>query len=168
MNTLDLVLVIPLFLGFVFGLSKGLIREIISLAVIFFGVYVAKWFSPFGVLILTRFFDFSETLAKPVSFVLIFILVAFVLMIVAKTLDKLVNTISLGGLNKFFGGVFGLLKYALLISLLLNVLHAIDSKFTIIKPVTKSESVLYEPLRKFAPILWDEVKEVKSTQSEKE
>lgn len=165
MNTLDLILAIPLFLGFIFGISKGLIRELISFAVIFVGVYLAKWFSPLGVLVLTRLFDISETLAKPFSFVAVFVIVAIVLKLVAKTLNKLVETISLGGLNKFFGGVFGLLKYALLLSLLLNVVYAVDSKFNLIRKESKEKSILYEPLRKFAPILWDEVKDFNTKES---
>jgi uncharacterized membrane protein required for colicin V production len=44
---------IPLLLGFVFGLSKGFIREILSLAVIFVGIYGSKWISPIASSMLT-------------------------------------------------------------------------------------------------------------------
>ncbi len=159
MNTLDVLILIPLLLGFVFGLSKGFIREIISIAVIFIGIYGSKWLSPIAVSMLTGVFSVSEVVAKPLSFVVVFIAIALSLMVLAKSLDKLIENISLGGLNKLFGGLFGLLKYALVISLLINVFHILDSKISILKNETKSASILYQPMLDLAPVLWDEVKE---------
>jgi len=159
MNTIDIIILIPLLLGFVFGLSKGFISEIISIAVIVVGIYGSKWLSPIMVSILTDVFKVSERLAVPLSFVVLFIAIAVALKIIAKSLNKLINSISLGGLNKLFGGIFGLIKYALIISLLLNVFQAIDAKAGLLKPELKASSILYTPLTNFAPELWDEVKE---------
>lgn len=158
MNTFDLIILIPVLIGFVFGLSKGFIREILSLAVIFIGIYGSKLLSPIADSILTGVFSVSETVAKPLSFVVMFLLIAFTLMVLARSLDKLIDSASLGGMNKFFGGLFGALKYALIISLLLNVFHAVDSRIHILNEETKSQSMLYNPMLKLAPQLWDEVK----------
>ena len=163
MNTIDIVILIPLLLGFVFGLSKGFIREIISLAVIFVGIYGSKWFSPIASSILTGVFSVSETVAKPLSFVVVFIAIALLMMFLARSLDKLVENISLGGLNKLLGGLFGALKYALIISLLLNVFHVLDSKISILNAETKTDSTLYKPMIQLVPQLWEEVKEAKKT-----
>jgi membrane protein required for colicin V production len=162
MNTIDIVILIPLLLGFVFGLSKGFIREIISLAVIFVGIYGSKLFSPIVSSMLTGVFSVSETVAKPLSFVVIFIAIALLMMFLARSLDKLVESIALGGINKFFGGVFGALKYALIISLLLNIFHIADSKIGFLNAQTKTDSILYKPMLQFAPQLWEEVKEIKT------
>jgi len=163
MNTIDIIILIPLLLGFVFGLSKGFIREIISLAVIVVGIYGSKWISPIVSSILTGVFSVSETVAKPLSFVVVFIAVALLMMVLARSLDKLVESISLGGLNKLMGGLFGALKYALIISLLLNVFHVFDSKASIVNAETKNNSLLYKPMLQLAPQLWSEVKEAKKT-----
>jgi membrane protein required for colicin V production len=72
---------------------------------------------------------------------------------------------SLGGLNKFLGGLFGALKYALIVSVLLNVFDAMDSRFPLIKAKTKEESIGYKPLLKFAPKLWDETKKNKESEN---
>ncbi len=162
MNTIDIIILIPLLLGFIFGLSKGLIREIISLAVIIVGIYGSKWFSPVMSSILTDAFGVSKTVAVPLSFVVIFIAIALLMMFLARSLDKLVENISLGGLNKFFGGIFGALKYALIISLLLNVFDVLDSKINILNSETKANSILYKPMLGLAPDLWNEVKEIKT------
>jgi len=73
------------------------------------------------------------------------------------------DSIALGGLNKFLGGLFAALKYALIVSVLLNVFNAMDAKFTMIKPKTKLESVGYKPLMSLAPVLWDETRTTTTT-----
>jgi membrane protein required for colicin V production len=161
MHTLDLFLLIPITLGFVFGLFKGLVRELTSLAAIVLGIYGARLFAPFVSEFLIHKLSFSDKTAHPVSYLLIFIVIAIGLMMLAKMLDKLFESMSLGGLNKFLGGLFGALKYALIVSVLLNVFDAMDSKFPLIKPKTKEESIGYKPLLKLAPKLWDETKKEK-------
>lgn len=168
MNTLDTFILIPLLIGFIFGFFKGFIREVLGLAVVFFGIYGAKWFSPIISSILTGVFSVSEQTAKPLSFVLMFITIAIVLMILARSLHKFAESISLGGLNKLMGGIFGLLKYALIVSLLLIVLNAVDTQLSFLNAQTKNKSILYKPMLNLAPDLWAEVKEVKAKNTDKD
>jgi len=165
MHTIDLFLLIPIVLGFVFGLFKGLIRELTSLAAIVLGIYGAKLFSPVVSGLLIHTFDFSPKTAHPLSYLLIFIAIAVGLLMLARMLDKIFDSMSLGGLNKFLGGLFGALKYALIISVLLNVFDALDSKFPIIKVKTKEESIGYKPLLKLGPTLWAETKKNKADEN---
>jgi len=53
------------------------------------------------------------------------------------------------------GGIFGGLKYALIISVIINLFNIADSKFKILSPATKSESIVYQPILNLAPKLWD-------------
>jgi len=94
----------------------------------------------------------------PVAYLLLFIAIAVALLIAAKALDKLFDSIALGGLNKFLGGIFGGLKYALIISVLLNVFNVIDNKFNIMNPETKTDSFAFKPIINMVPKLWDEAK----------
>jgi len=158
MHTLDLLLLIPVTLGFVFGLFKGLVKELTSLAAIVLGIYGAKLFAPSVSCFLIHTLHFSTKTAMPVAYLLLFVLIALVLLILANMLDKVFDSMSLGGLNKLLGGLFGALKYALIVSILLNVFDALDSRFPIIKAKTKAESVGYKPLLKLAPALWEETK----------
>ncbi len=158
MNSLDLYLLIPIALGFIFGLFKGLVKELASLAAIVLGIYGAKLLSPYATGILVKVFDFSPKTAQPLSYLFVFIVIAISLIIVSKMLDKMFESMSLGGLNKLFGGVFGAMKYALIISVLLNVFDAVDSRFSILKAETKDNSIAYKPLMKLGPVLWDEAK----------
>lgn len=165
MNTLDLILLVPIVLGFVFGLFKGLIKELASLAAIVLGIYGAKLFAPLVADFLIHHFHFSSKTAIPFSYLILFITIAIVLLLLAKTLDKMFDYIALGGLNKFFGGLFAAFKYALIISILLNVFDELDTKFTLIKSKTKMESIGYKPLLKLAPTLWEKTKITKTRDS---
>lgn len=153
-----MILLLPVALGFVFGLFKGLIKEITSLAAIVLGIYGAKLLAPFVFGLLVGSFHFSEKTAMPISYLLLFVGIAVGLLILAKSLEKVFDSMSLGGLNKLFGGVFGALKYALIVSVLLVVFDAVDSRFSIISSETKENSIAYKPLMKLAPTLWDEAK----------
>jgi membrane protein required for colicin V production len=59
------------------------------------------------------------------------------------------------------GGVFAALKYALIVSVLLNIFDALDSKLPIMKAKTKVESIGYKPILKLAPALWEKTKKEK-------
>jgi len=165
MNTLDLILLVPIVLGFVFGLFKGLIKELASLAAIVLGIYGAKLFAPLVSGFLIQHLHFSTKTALPLAYLFLFIAIALALLLLAKTLDKVFDSVSLGGLNKFLGGLFCGLKYALVVSVLLNVFDALDAKFTLVKPKTKLESVGYKPLMKLAPSLWAKTKTTKTLNS---
>ena len=158
MNSLDLFIFVPIALGFVFGLFKGLVKELASLASIVLGIYGAKLLAPLVSSILVQTFEFSPKTAQPLSYLFVFVAIVIGLLMLAKMLDKVFDTMSLGGLNKLFGGVFGALKYAIIMSVLLNVFDAIDSRFSILKAETKENSTGYKPLMKLAPVLWEEAK----------
>lgn len=153
-----MILLIPIGLGFVFGLFKGLIKEITSLAAIVLGIYGAKLLAPYISELLVSSFHFSPKTALPMSYLVLFVAIAIGLLMLAKSLEKIFDSMSLGGLNKFFGGIFGALKYALILSILLIVFNAIDSHFSMISTETKENSIAYKPLMKLAPTLWDEAK----------
>lgn len=162
MNTLDLILLVPVALGFVFGLFKGLIKELASLAAIVLGIYGAKFFAPSLSVSLVNKLGFSPKTSLPLAYLLLFILIAIILLLLAKMLDKMFDSVSLGGLNKFLGGLFAALKYALIVSVLLNVFDSLDSKLTLIKSKTKQESIGYKPMLNLAPTLWEETKQSKT------
>lgn len=158
MNSIDLVIIIPIVIGFILGMFKGLIKELASLLAIILGIYGAKLFSPSVSKVLVQSFDFSLRIAQPVAYIVVFVAIAIVLLFIASSLDKLFDSIALGGLNKFLGGLFGGLKYALIMSVLMIVFNVLDSKFNFVNPETKADSFLHKPIMNLAPKLWEEVK----------
>ena len=99
MNVLDIVLIAPVCLGLVFGLFKGLIKELMSLAAIVLGIVGARWFEPQVSPWLREAFDLQAGVAQAVAYLLLFVAIALVLLMVARLLDKFFAAIALGGLN---------------------------------------------------------------------
>jgi membrane protein required for colicin V production len=156
MSNIDISILIIVGAGFVFGLFKGLVRELASWAAIVLGIYGAKLFSSLLVPLVVDMLGVSEKVAQPLSYVVLFIAIAVALLILARTVDKVFDAVSLGGLNKFLGGVFGALKYALIISVLINVFEPLNQKFRFMSEEKQQNSVTYRPLLNLAPDLWDE------------
>lgn len=154
----DLLILVPVCIGFVIGLFKGFIKEIASLSAIFLGILGAKIFAPLLVSLLQVSGGFQARTALPLSWLILFVIIGIAMLLLARSLEKLFDSLSLGSFNKLLGGIFGALKYALVISVMLVVVDAVDSHFSIIGQDTKSKSLFYKPMTKLAPMLWDQAK----------
>lgn len=157
MNTLDYIIIFPVLIGFIIGLFKGLIKEVIGLAIVILGIYLARLFAPLASELLVKWLVISPQGAQPLGFLVIFSIVAITLTLIGRMIQGLVQALSLGFINSMIGGVFGALKIALLYSILFNVLHSLEHKFSIIEPESRENSVLYEPIKELAPQLWEEL-----------
>ena len=108
-------------------------------------------------------------MAHPVAYVVVFVAIIIGFILLSRFFEKILDGISLGGINKLLGGVFGGLKYALIISILLTVFDTLDHRFHFVKPETKSNSLFFKPVTSLAPTLWDQLKhENPQTRNEKE
>jgi len=151
MNYIDIVLGILLILAAFSGFRKGLIVELASLAALILGIWGAIEFSYITSDFLVEQFDWKWDHLNTVSFIITFIIIVILVNIVAKTVTKLVETIMLGFVNKLAGLVFGFLKGAIVLSVVLVVFDKINEDIEIMSDETKAESRIYEPLRNFAP-----------------
>lgn len=154
----DILILIPVCAGFVIGLFKGFIKEVASLLAIILGILGARILSPAGTSLLTSVFGFSPTVAKPLSWFLLFVTIGIVLLIMSHTLEKIFSSLSLGGFNKLLGGLFGAFKYALIVSVIVVFIDILDSKFSFINKDTREQSWFYKPMTKLAPALWEQAK----------
>lgn len=160
MNLIDIIILTPIGIGFVFGLFKGLIKELTSLAAIIIGIYGSKLFAPVFGNFLLKFFKLNNSLIIPLSYLIVFLLIVGILMLLAHIFDKVISSISLGGLNRVLGGFFGALKYALIISFLINIVDVLDQQFSFISEESKETSITYTPIMVFGPVIWDEVQKL--------
>ncbi len=112
-NLLDIILLIPLLWFGYNGYKKGLIIEVASLAAFILGLYFAFYFSDFTAGYLKQYFEIQPKYMAAVSFIVTFIGVVFIVLALAKLLEKFINILMLSFLNKLGGAVFGILKGAL-------------------------------------------------------
>lgn len=153
-NLLDILILIPLLLWAYQGYKKGFIISLASLAALVLGLYFAFFFSDFTAKKLTEYFTISEDYIAIISFVVTFVIVVIAVILVGNILEKFINVLLLGFLNKSAGAIFGILKGALYLSILFFVINYLDLGDNVIKQEYKEKSVLYEPVESFAPFLY--------------
>ncbi|MEE4256783.1 MAG: CvpA family protein [Bacteroidales bacterium] len=151
MNWLDIVLAIPMLWFLYRGFRNGLIIELASLAALILGIYVALHFSFYVEGWLVENFEIGEKYLYIISFALTFIIVAVLVFLAGKIIHKLVGIIFLGFLNRLAGGIFGLLKAALVLSVILYFVNGFNPG--LIKADVKDSSVLYDPVESIVPFI---------------
>ncbi|RLD42842.1 MAG: hypothetical protein DRI89_06270 [Bacteroidetes bacterium] len=153
-SLLDIFLLIPMLLFAWGGYKKGLIISLASLAALVFGLYFAFFFSDYAAGLLTEYFTISEKYLAVISFAVTFIVVIAAVILLGNVLEKVINVLMLGFLNKAAGAVFGLLKGALYMSILIFVVNYFDVGQSIINKDSREKSLFYEPVESIAPFLY--------------
>ncbi|MCY1721657.1 CvpA family protein [Prolixibacteraceae bacterium Z1-6] len=154
MNYIDIVLGILLIFAAISGFRKGLITELASLAALILGIWGAIKFSYLTTDFLIDNFKLETEYMNLISFAITFVVIVILVHIVGNTVTKLVETVMLGFVNKMAGLVFGVVKAALILSIILVVFDKIDDDVHILNERTKENSWMYEPIRSFAPTIF--------------
>lgn len=154
MGVFDIIIAAILVFGFIRGLFKGLFVEVASLVALVAGVYGAIHFSYFVGDFLKEKVSWQEQYITLVSFVVTFALIVLAISLLGKLFTKLADFAFLGWINKALGGVFGALKLALILSVILMVFDKFNNTIPFVDDEEKEKSMLYEPVRKLAPMLF--------------
>ncbi len=154
MNIIDILLGALLLFGLVRGLSKGLFVEVASLVALIAGVYGAIHFSNFAAEILMERVSWNEKTINITAFAITFVIIVLAISLAGKALTKLADFAALGFLNKLLGGLFGILKIGLILSVVLLVFNGMNKSIPFLDEEDLEESVLYEPVRSLAPMLF--------------
>ena len=153
MNLIDIVLGIILAVAFYVGFKKGLFVALASLVALIAGIIGAIYFSDFAAAQISQRADWSPLTINIAAFAVTFLSIVLVISLMGKILTKIADFAMLGFANKLFGGIFNLLKYALIISVLFVLVDATQC-FQILTEEDREESVLFGPVRSFAPTLF--------------
>jgi membrane protein required for colicin V production len=135
------------------GFVKGFIIELASLVALILGIYAALHFSYYASDFLVKYFTIREKYLPVASFILTFIVVVVVVYGIGKIIEKIVDMVALGFLNKLMGGVLGIFKAVLFLSILLLVINTFDSRHRLITPKNQENSMLYKPIAAVIPFL---------------
>ena len=153
-NILDLILLIPLLLWARQGYNKGLIISVASFAALILGLYFAFFFSDYTAGKLTEHFTIDKEYLAIISFVVTFVVVVIGVVLIGNVLQKFIDVLMLGFLNKAGGAVFGVLKGALYLSILIYAINFLDPGENLIKQKYRDDSMLFKPVEGFAPMLY--------------
>jgi len=160
MSIIDIVLGSLILLGLVRGFMKGLFVEVASLLALVLGVWGAMHFSGYASGLLNPHFSWNQKTLQIVSFAITFLVIVIAIGLAGKALTKLANIIFLGLLNKLLGALFGGLKIALILSIVLLLLNKISVPLPFLTPKELKKSQLYVPVKAFAPSIFPGFKEL--------
>jgi len=136
------------------GYTKGFIVQLATLAALLLGILGAVMFSDFTSGLIIKKFDVSGQYLPMISFAVTFIAIVIGVHLLAKMINKLLEAVALGFVNRLLGVLFSVLKIAFVVSIILVLVNKVDSKYNFIPDETKDNSLLYKPLSNFAPMIF--------------
>ena len=150
MAILDIILLLCFIPAIVTGISTGFIKQVVDLVAILAAAWAAFHFSTMMADWLSQYLTLDASILKVVSFVLVAIVVAVLLHLVGALLTKTLKALSLGFLNRLLGLVFGILKVALILGLVILLFETLNSSLHIVKPEATADAVVYNALKNAA------------------
>jgi len=158
---IDLVIVFILSFFIFRGFKNGLVTELVRIIGTYAGLVVAvKYMSDLAIKIHDAI-NLPPTLVLIISFMVIFTPIVLIFKFLAsKFLEAIKFSVSLGLLDKIGGVALGLLKGAIVVSLLTVVLS-----FATFSPELQKEieqSVLFEPMKQVLPMVYEAIKVILS------
>ena len=151
MNGFDILFVLVLVVGAWKGWSNGLLKEVLGLIGVFVGLYVAHLlYEQVGYELAPRI-GTSPSMASIVAFALIWMGVPILLGILGSLLTKVLEWIGLEGVNNLGGALVSVIKYAIILGALCNVLAITH----LVKEESQQNSILFEPLKRTTSIAFD-------------
>ncbi len=154
----DLAFIIILIWAAYRGFTKGVIVQAASLAALILGIWGAIRFSDYTTQLLVEKTNMSGEYLPIISFALTFIVFVIAIHLLARILEKLVQAVALGIINRLAGALFSMTKYALVISGILVVLNTINAQNPFLPSDKINQSKMYRPLSRFAPSIFPYLK----------
>lgn len=152
MNFLDLIILLPIVYFAYQGFRRGFIKEVFGIIGIILAVYIT--FEYMGVIsrVLAPYVEDRDH-ATIITGIITFILIIIGVQLVGFALERFIDVVQLGILNKFVGMIFAGLKMAILISATLLLLAGMG----VPSEETTSRSVSYPVVIYIAPAAFDVV-----------
>ena len=127
-------------------------QELTSVLAIIGGVLAGKFFAPKFAAMLLSSLNLPERAALFIAYAVLFIGVALLCKMLAKAFTRFLRKVDLNWLNRLAGALFGVVVWALIMSLVLNLISFVEPYYPIIKPEAKQQSRLYQPTHDLASI----------------
>lgn len=153
MHLLDLIILIPLLYFLYKGFQKGLIIEIGTLLALIVAIIGAMELTYTIVNFTAEWYD-DSSIAPYISFVIAFLIVFFLIQLLARAIEKVLKVTQLNLFNRVAGAIFGGAKVIFIASLLLwladqSELIEMESKLR--------NSISYRYIKNIAPFIIDQV-----------
>jgi membrane protein required for colicin V production len=152
MRNTDIILIVPLIWGTYRGFFKGFVAELTSLVAIFVVFYFSvKYYSLVADLIKSNFHTkLSPGAMSIVGFIVLFLTLYLVIFLITIKIESMSKSLHVSLINHILGGLFGLVKWAFMVSIVIALLGMFGKKdnFSLVK---FNHSWLYNHIEILAP-----------------
>lgn len=155
MNLFDLLVLFCLSYGLIKGLIKGFVIEVSGVLALVFGILGALKFAALVAAIIEDWITLDVRLIQGISFLLLFIGIVYGISLLAKMLTKTLQIVALGLFNRLAGGLFGFIKWALILTALVLAFNQVDRVLSLFPETLLTESVSYPFLVELSAILFE-------------
>lgn len=158
MNYIDIFFGIILIIAAIQGFRKGFVVELASLAALVLGIWGGIKFSDWTADLITEYTGFKSGNLNIIAFLVTFVVIVILIHVIGKIVDNAIKVVALGFLNRLAGIIFGVLKTAVILSIFLFLFDTVDENIHILPSQQKSNSKIYEPMKKLVPTLFPFIK----------
>lgn len=160
MGVLDIILLVCFVPSVIQGLRKGLIKQVFGLAALIAGIWIAIQYTPEVSKWLTLQFTGDTTFVNVLAFILLALVSILVLNIIGAIITKIINLATLGTLNRLLGLIFGVVKTALVLALVICLFDTINGRLELVQEAKLQSSNIYMWLRQFGNNIFPFLKEL--------
>jgi membrane protein required for colicin V production len=144
---LDLIFAVIIVLAIFKGYQRGLIVGLFSLVAVIIGLAAAMKLSTVAAGYIGKAVKISQEWLPVISFAIVFILVVLLIRLGANAIERTVEVVMLGWLNK----LGGILLYAIIYTIVFSVLLFYAEQIKLIKPETIQQSAVYSFIQPWGP-----------------
>lgn len=155
MNVFDALVLFCLGYGLIRGLVKGFIIEISGVLALVLGVFGALQFASGVTYLIKDWIALDSRLIQGISFLLLFIAITYGISLLAKMLTKTLQIVALGLFNRLAGGLFGLIKWTLILTAIVLLFNQVDRVLSIVPEAFLAESISHPILLELSGVLFE-------------
>lgn len=151
MNTIDIIILICFLPAVISGIRKGFVAQVISLASVLAGAWLAFHFSQIVSEWLAGYLkQVSPNVLHIIAFTAVVTVVILLMALVSKALQGVIKIAMLGWLDRLLGVVLALVTTALIVSIALVLVSYLDNLFHLIPKDVIAGSKLFQPVKDLA------------------
>lgn len=143
MTWLDAILLFVLLIGLIRGCMKGIIVELTAILAVIIGIVGARMWTHDVAAWFVMQFSWNMEIARVLAGIILFVGIALALTIIGRLLTRLMKAIHLGMINRILGGLFGAIKYAIILLFVVWCTNQLDLRLHFLDANLKAQSVVY-------------------------
>jgi len=146
MNYLDIIIGIFLLWGLVNGFRKGLVIELSTLIALVLAIWGGIHLSHFVATWLNESWGWESDYLGIISFGITFVGIVVLVVFIGRLITKFLKMVALNIFNRFLGAIFGVIKYAFVLGIVIYLIEPINKELKIVPEEKRNESIFYDRL----------------------